>query len=451
MDYNGAMTPSAPPTPDPDETGPAQLWSREAWKRRIALWGGAVAVALAAIVFAKVGDAAYRSFLAVTAHSPWWALLLTPLSFAILAWATRGKLAPTRGSGIPQVIASLQLARDDFRAAQLSLWVSLCKMGFTILALFGGASVGREGPTVHVGAGIMHAIGRRMGYSDPYQASRFLLAGGAAGIAAAFNTPLAGVVFAIEELSGAFEQRFSGTLLTAVIVGGVVSMGLLGDYAYFGHIAARIPLGEGWLAILACGVVCGVLGGLFARIVVAAADGRPRWLGRMRGAHPVLFSTACGLALALLGIALGGTVFGTGYEQAHALLLRSASPGAEFGIAKFFANLVSYIAGIPGGLFSPALAVGAGLGDNLSHLFPGVDPSAVVLLGMCAYLAGVTQAPLTSAVISIELTDNHEMMLPILATVLLARACSNLCCPTPIYKALAKRLAPHMQAPPRDD
>ncbi|MGH8075202.1 MAG: chloride channel protein [Lysobacter sp.] len=427
----------------------AQLWSADAWKRRLALWGGAVAVALAAIVFAKIGDAAFGVFRRISAASPYWALLLTPLTFGMLAWATQGKWMATRGSGIPQVIASLDVAREDFREAQLSLRISASKMVLTLLALLGGASVGREGPTVHVGAGIMQALGRRLGYSDPFQTSRFLLAGGAAGIAAAFNTPLAGVVFAIEELSGAFEHRFSGTLLTAVIVGGVVSLGIVGNYTYFGHIAvARLPLGQGWLAVIACGAVCGVLGGLFARIVVAAADGRPRWLGRARAGRPKLFAATCGLVLAILGIALGGSIFGTGYEEARALLEGSGDPGAEFGIAKFGANAVSYLAGIPGGLFSPALAVGAGIGDNLGMLFPGVDPASVVLLGMAAYLAGVTQAPLTSAVITMELTDNHTLLLPILATVLIARACSSLLCPTPIYKALAQRLAPRMQMVP---
>lgn len=412
----------------------------------MALWGGAVAVALVAIAFAKIGDASFGLFRTISAYSPYWALLLTPVTFGVLAWATRGPMAATRGSGIPQVIASLSVASADFRATQLSLRVSASKMLLTLLALLGGASVGREGPTVHIGAGIMQALGRRLGYSDSYQTSRFLLAGGAAGIAAAFNTPLAGVVFAIEELSGAFEHRFSGTLLTAVIVGGVVSLGLVGNYTYFGHIAAQsVPLGQGWLAVLACGVLCGVLGGWFARIVVAAADGRPRWLGRTRSRHPILFAAGCGLLLAVLGIALGGSVFGTGYAQARALLEGSGGPGAEFGIAKFGANLLSYLAGIPGGLFSPALAVGAGLGDNLSQLFPGVDASAVVLLGMAAYLAGVTQAPLTSAVISMELTANHQLMLPILAVVLIARACSSLVCPTPIYKALAERLVPRLQ------
>src|SRR6476620_1173203 len=107
----------------------------------------------------------------------------------------------------------------------------------------------------------MHSLGGRSRFSDPEQGARFLLAGGAAGIAAAFNTPLAGVVFAIEELSGTFEHRFSGTLLTAVLVGGIVSLGLMGSYAYFGHVSTSRPLGWGWLAVVVCGAVCGLAGG----------------------------------------------------------------------------------------------------------------------------------------------------------------------------------------------
>lgn len=418
----------------------APLWSRERWMRRVALWGGAVAVAVVALIFARASDAAFGLFQRVIQHSVWWAVLLTPAVFAALAWLTHGALKPTRGSGIPQVIAALQLPDRRFRKDNLSLGVSAGKLALTVLALFGGASVGREGPTVHVGASLMYVIGRALGFRDPREATHFLLAGGAAGIAAAFNAPLAGVVFAIEELSSRFEHHFSGTLLTAVIVGGVVSLGLLGNYTYFGTVDAALPLGKGWLAVLLCGTVAGLLGGLFSRTILAAMDGHPRWLGRIRAANPVLFAGGCGLALALLGVAFGAGAFGTGYEQARSLVQGQAVVGHEFGLMKFAANLVSYVAGIPGGLFSPALAVGAGLGHNLSVLLPGVEPSAVVLLGMCAYLTGVTQAPLTSAVISLELTDNSGMMLPILATVLLARAVSALVCRKPVYKALADRL-----------
>ncbi len=122
--------------------------------------------------------------------------------------------------------------------------------------------------------------------------------------------------------------------------------------------------------------------------------------------------------------------------------------GHEFGLMKLLANLASYVAGIPGGLFSPALAVGAGLGHNLAVLMPGVDPRAFVLLGMCAYLTGVTQAPLTSAVISLELTDSGDLLLPILATVLIARGVSGLVCRVPIYRGLAELLIGPAATPP---
>ncbi|NCT71592.1 MAG: chloride channel protein [Xanthomonadaceae bacterium] len=418
-----------------------ELFSRLGWKRRLVLWGGAIGVALAALLFAKAGDAAFSLFSRIVRHSPWWALLITPAAFGLLAWLTQGALRATRGSGIPQVIAAGH-ADAAFRKSQLSLRVSAGKMALTVLALGGGASVGREGPTVHVGASLMYLLGRRFGFTDPRETGRFLLAGGAAGIAAAFNTPLAGVVFAIEELSDRFENRFSGTLLTAVIIGGVVSLGLVGDYTYFGTVNARLPLGAGWLAVALCGVLAGALGGVFSRCVLMAADGRPRWLGRLRARYPVMLAAGCGLVLVGLGLTLGQGAFGTGYEQARSLVQGDAGVGHTFGIMKFAANLVSNLAGIPGGLFSPALAVGAGIGHNLAVLVPGVDPSAVVLLGMCAYLAGVTQAPLTSAVISMELTDNSDLLLPILATVLLARGVSSLVCREPIYKGLARRLLP---------
>ena len=428
-------------TQDEQEAGLGALLSPHVWKRRIVLWGGAVAVALAAIAFARASDLAFSLFKRVIAFSPWWALLLTPGMFALLAWITTRGLDATRGSGIPQVMAALR-APEAERQRYLSPKISLAKMGLTVAGLLGGASIGREGPTVHVGAGVMLAIGRRFGLRSDVQARRLLLAGGAAGIAAAFNAPLAGVVFAIEELGGAFEHRFSGTLLTSVIVGGVISLALLGSYTYFGRVEIALPLRQAWLAVLACGVTCGLAGGSFSRLLLAAVDGKPRWLGTLRRAHPVLFATGCGLALAGLGIAFGPGAFGTGYEQARSLVQGHAVVGHEFGIVKFVANLASYLAGIPGGLFSPALAVGAGLGNDIAALMPDAPAKAVVLLGMCGYLTGVTQAPLTSAVISMELTNSDGMLLPILATVLIARGASALVCRMPVYKALAQRLLP---------
>ena len=155
----------------------------------------------------------------------------------------------------------------------------------------------------------------------------------------------------------------------------------------------------------------------------------------------VLFAIGCGLTLALMGIASHNSVYGTGYDQARAFVQGSAlAPGEGLGIAKLLANIVSYWAGIPGGIFSPALAVGAGIGHNIAYFLPGVPASAVVLLGMSAYLAGVTGAPLTAAVIAMELTNNQDMVIPIMAACLLARAAASLITPTPVYKEFAERM-----------
>ena len=425
-----------------------ELFAPALWKRRLALWGGGVLVGLAAIAFARASDLAFAGFRSLLAISPWLPLAALPAAFALLAWLTSGPLRATRGSGIPQVIAALDVPDTAFRDRLLSLPVVFAKMGLTLLGLAAGASIGREGPTVHVGAGIMYAVGKRLGFDDPKAISRFILAGGGAGIAAAFNTPLAGVVFAIEELAGTFEHRFSGIVLTAVIFAGVVSLGVLGNYAYFGRVAAELPLGQSWLAVALCGICGGLGGGLFVRTILLhdpdPANRNPlARIAAARARRPVAFATACGLALAVLGVTsshFGSGIYGTGYAEARDLVQSAHGAAFAFGWLKLAANILSYWAGIPGGIFSPALAVGAGMGNAVSIVLPHADTSAVVLLGMGAFLAGVTQAPLTSAVITLELTANQSMVIPILAVCLLARAIASLIAPVPVYRAFAQRL-----------
>ncbi|NID14185.1 chloride channel protein [Luteibacter yeojuensis] len=429
------------PTASPLERLRGHAWlSPTQWRRRLLFWTGAVMVGLAAVFFAKAADFAFELFTGVASRAWWVPLLLTPATFALLCWLTQGAMKATRGSGIPQAIAALELEDETFRNRLMSLKISVGKMALTLGALLGGASVGREGPTVHVGAGLLYSLGRRFGFDEPAAAGRFILAGSAAGLAAAFNTPLAGVVFAIEEMSGTFEHRMSGTLLTAVIMAGVVSLGVVGNYAYFGEIAAALPLGRAWIAVLLTGVIGGLAGGLFARLILPSAKGFRGLVGRLRGRNPILFAALCGLALVLLSLLSANGLYGTGYGQARDILQGHGNTGPFFGVLKFLGNIASSWAGIPGGIFSPALAVGAGLGGNIANLLPGADSSAVVLLGMAAYLAGVTQSPLTAAVISLELTANRQMALPIMAACLLARAMSALVCRVPVYKALADQL-----------
>jgi H+/Cl- antiporter ClcA len=321
----------------------------------------------------------------------------------------------------------------------LSLRIAFGKFIVTLLGLCCGASIGREGPTVQIGAAIMHALGRKLRLPRLNLDRALILAGGAAGVAAAFNTPLAGVVFAIEELSPSFEARTSGTVLTAVIIAGITTLALMGNYAYFGHTAVELDFGRGWLSVMLCGVGGGLSGGLFSAALIRAAHGLPGGFGRIARRWPIVFVACCGVALAVIGIVSGGQTYGTGYAQARGLVEGTGAPGPWFIVLKFLATAISYISGIPGGIFAPSLSIGAGLGAWLAAFIPSAPAGAVVLLGMVGYFSGVVQAPITATIIVMEMTDNQRLTIPLMATAFLAFGVSRLVCRRPIYGALARR------------
>ncbi len=430
-----------PPTPRRLDRIVYARWRK--WRQRVAFWVGALLVGLVALAFAWLADHAFGLFAAVAQRYRWAPLIITPVGFALLAWLSHRWFSQARGSGIPQVIAALESPTRSFRRQVLAVPVAAARMLLTVGALLVGGSVGREGPTVHLGAAVIYAFGTRLGLHGRRTVSGLILAGGAAGIAAAFNTPLAGIVFAIEELSRTFEQRFSGLVLTAVVIGGMVTLGLMGPYSYFGEIGAPLPQGWQWAAVPAFGVLGGLLGGLYVKLVLPTDRG---WLGKLcavRTRWPVRFATGCGMALAVLGLLTGNHVFGTGYEETRSLLEGHAITDQAFVVWKFLANVVSYLAGIPGGLFSPSLSVGAGLAPLLSSI-PGFDVQTGALLGMGAYLGGVTRSPLTGSVIVLELSHSPDLAIPLLACGLIASAVSGWIAPVSLYHALAQNITRHL-------
>ncbi len=155
--------------------------------------------------------------------------------------------------------------------------------------------------------------------------------------------------------------------------------------------------------------------------------------------HPYIFAGFCGLAIALMGVSSHNVIYGSGYGVARQLIEGNgrAIPW-YFGIVKILATAISSISGISGGLFAPSLAAGAGIGANIARFFPGLPPTALVILGMVAYFSGIVQAPITSFVIVFEMTDNHAMIVPIMAAALIASVTSKLVCVNSIYHTLAK-------------
>jgi H+/Cl- antiporter ClcA len=332
------------------------------------------------------------------------------------------------------VIAS---SADPDRALDtlLSILTVVGKALLTLASLLVGASTGREGPTVQLSASVMGLWHRLLGV--PMRTS-IIIAGGAAGVAAAFNTPLAGVAFAIEELAAAYEQRMALLVMSAILLSGAVAEGLAGDYVYFGAVGAVMKLGGVLIVAPVAGVLGGLTGGLFSRLVQGMTFSEATPLRRAR-AHPIAFAAGCGLGVAALGC-LTHMTWGTGYEPARAVIMGTHAP-LWFGAAKFASTLLSAIAGLPGGIFSPSLATGAGVGNLLRWLFPDEPGTAVVLLGMTAYFTGVVRAPLTAVFILTETTASRGLLLPMFASALVANQVSQWVCREKLYHGLSKSFA----------
>ena len=426
------------------------VWlSRSLWNRRLVFLLGSIAVGLAAVGFALAATYANVLLGRMLRAWPYAAFVLAPAGLALCSYLGGRFFRGAEGSGIPQSIAALNYPDEALRDRLLSLRTAIGKIGLTLVGLVSGASIGREGPTVQIGAAIMYSLSRVSHFPHETMKRGLILTGGAAGIAAAFNAPLAGVVFAIEEMSRSFSQRTSGIVITGVIAAGIVALSLLGNYTYFGHTSATLDLGDAWSVVIVCGMLGGLVGGIFSRLLIAAATEFNGPLAVLKRSRPVAFAALCGLVIALLGWLSDSTIYGTGYAETSRILQHGEAVPQSFGILKLAATVVSYASGIPGGIFSPSLAVGAGLGQNVAALLPGTPIAAVAVIGMVSYFSGVVQAPITAFVIVTEMTRDTDLALPIMAASLIAHGFSRLVCPRPLYKTLAKSFRPsHPATPP---
>lgn len=397
----------------------------------VAVLGG-----LAAAGFAKFCDQAMEVHTRLYAWAKWPTLALLPIGFALAAWLTRRFAPEAAGSGIPQVIAAAEGRwRGRWGGQRVTLKTAAWKVALTGALLACGASIGREGPTVQVVAGIMRTLTRGLRGGPGRRA--IIIAGGAAGVSAAFNTPIAGVVFAVEELAKSFERRTHTTVILVVVVAGFASYAVQGDYAYFGVLSGSAALGSAWIAAPLIGAVGGLFGGLFSKALVAIIGPGQNPVSNWRRAHPVVFAFGCGLMAMAAAVASGGVTFGAGYNEAKSLLQDHPGMGMRLAASKFVASLAASASGIPGGIFAPALATGAGIGAAFARsglAFAGRD---AVVLGMAAYLSGVVQAPLTSAVILMEMTRDPSLVGPLMLACLIARWVSGLIMPEAIYHVLS--------------
>lgn len=426
--------------PDFLENLRAELSSGRLWLDRAIVLAYAVAAGLFVVGFTLGSDAAFALFRRLHQAQPWALLLWTPALTVAIVWATRRWFPGAAGSGIPQVKAALHPALPPERRGRLvSLRLTLAKIGLAVAGLAAGLSIGREGPSVQVAAGVMQHARRWLSPASTIDARALLVAGGAAGIAAAFNAPLAGVVFAIEELYGRLETRASGLIITAIVLAGLVAVSVFGNLSYFGII--RVP-DLGWSALgpgLAVTLASGVAGGLFARLLAASLTGAPGRLNQARARWPLRFAAVGGLLIAVIGLVTGGATFGAGSETVKGMLAGHEELSPLHTLLKFVATWLTAWCGVPGGIFAPALTIGAGIGNSISQLTgSGLGP-ALIAVGMAGFLAAVTQTPLTAFIIVMEMVDGHSMVLSLMASAMLASLVSRMIS-RPLYESLAEHM-----------
>jgi CIC family chloride channel protein len=357
-------------------------------------------------------------------------------AFAIAAWLVRRFSPYAAGSGIPQVE---EILTDDLPPTPPRLL--FVKFFGGLLAIGAGGALGREGPSIQMGAAIAHVVGKLFRRNLP-DGKILIAAGAGAGLATAFNAPMAGAVFVLEELMRRFEMRTAIVTLGASAAAIAVERALLGPQPDFAVTPLAYLDQRTWLLFAALGAVAGLAGTLYNSALLGALAGMERlarWPVEIRAA-------AVGAAIGITGWFLPSLI-GGGDEITQRLLAGGTSltllPLAF--LLRFGLGPVSYSADTPGGLFAPMLVVGAQLGllfGALCHVaFPemNLEPTAFAVVGMAAFFTGVVQAPVTGIVLVIEMTASFTVLLPMIAACFAALAVANLLSNAPIYDSLRER------------
>jgi CIC family chloride channel protein len=374
-----------------------------------------------------------------------WRLALVPFIASIGTGIMLSTLFPgSRGSGVPQTVEAYRL-----HAGVIPWHVPIGKFITGVIGIGAGHSMGREGPSVQLGAGLASAVGRFLRL-PPDRLKDLVPVGVAGALAAAFNTPIAAVIFTLEEIIGDMNAALLGSAVIASVASVVVERAILGNDPLFRVPAYHLVHPAELAAYALLGIIGGAVSLLFCWLLL-----RWRKLFMDLPALTRMWQPALG------GLAIGGLLLiapqvrGVGYEYVDQALNggMAADMMVRLGALKFVATLVSYCSGNAGGIFAPSLYLGAMVGGALGTVvhwlapFPTADPGAYALVGMGALFAGIIRAPMTSVFMIFEITQDYQIVVPLMVANMLSYAISRHYQPTPVYHALLEQdgifLKPH--------
>jgi len=409
----------------------------------IPFWIASGATGIIAVAYSKLFLAAERTTMVVYHYHKWLLFLLTPLCFLASWWVVKKAAPYAKGSGIPQVMASIDLATPKHYGLVkklLSLRIIIIKIISSIVIVLGGGIVGREGPTIQIAASIFKITHSRLPEWWPKISKRnILVAGAASGLAAAFNTPLGGIVFAVEELSKTHINYFKSALFTAVIIAGLTAQGLAGPYLYLGYPDLRSLQTSVFLGIAVVALLAGLSGGIMSKIILVLL---PRVAALTKTRQHVLYIVLCALTIATFGFFFGEDALGSGKQ----LMTRTLFTGDKIvhwytPFLRINGLIFSFTAGTSGGIFAPSLSAGASIGSAIAGWFHYNDSNTnlLILSGMVAFLTGVTRSPFTAAILVLEMTDRHSVIFHLMVAALLANIFAAIIDKHSIYEHLKMR------------
>jgi H+/Cl- antiporter ClcA len=416
-------------------------------QRALPFWIASLVTGLIAVGYTKAFAYSERILQNILHWHSWFIFIMTPVCF-LFAWLIVQVFAPNaRGSGIPQVMAAIELAtpkHDSKIDRLLSFRILLTKIASSLIMVLGGGTIGREGPTIQIAGSVFRIVNKWIPSSWPKSSKQsFILTGAAAGLAAAFNTPLGGLVFAMEELAKIHIRFFRTALFSAVIIAGLTAQALLGPYLYLGYPDVKNLQFSIFLGVVIVAIASGMAGSLTSKGILKLMN----WKKKFNGTKTVVFIFVAGLLIASLAFFLNGEILGSGKSLMSTVLFtdNKYTPWHTM-VLRMLGSVICFNTGAAGGVFAPALAAGASIGAYAASLTDliGGNANILILSGMVGFLTGITRTPFTSAILVLEMTDRHSVIFHLLLAALISNIAALIIDRHSLYEQLKKSYVEEM-------
>ena len=406
----------------------------------VPFWIGSVITGVVAVMYAQIFTWGEKLMNLIFDWNAWMIFIIAPTGFVLSWWLVKEFAPYSKGSGIPQVMAAVELANPKEHTKirhLLSIKIIVFKILSSLALVIGGGAVGREGPTIQIAGSVFRKVNEYLpDWWPKISKKNMIMTGAAAGLSAAFNTPLGGIVFAVEELSKTHINYFKTALFTAVIIAGLTAQTLAGSYLYLGYPkTADVSLMVMFPVILVAGI-SGILASQLSVLMLAINA----WKKRLKSDRSnIIFLVISALIIASLAFFVNREILGSGKEIMERTLFTDDKHEEWYmPIFRMIGPALAFTSGGAGGIFAPALSAGASVGSVISgwiNLTPN-ETNVVILGGMVAFLTGITRAPFTSAIIVLEMTDRHSLIFHLMLAGMVSSLISLMVSKRSLYDAL---------------